>query len=54
MGAFTKVSELLNKKRQDLLKASERVKDQISDTPEARKRLKKIQDELRGTTSQGK
>jgi len=54
MGEFTIIADLLKKKRQELLEASERIKDQIPDTPEARKRLKKIQDELRGTTSQRK
>jgi len=48
MGYFKKVSELLMQKRQELLEASERVKNQIPDNPEARRRLEKIQRELRG------
>jgi hypothetical protein len=48
MGYFTKVSKLLKQKRIELLEASERVKNQIPNNPEARKRLEKIQKELRG------
>lgn len=47
-GELRTITDVLEKKRQDLLAACEKAKDQIPDNPEARRRLAKIKKELGG------